>query len=55
MWKDTIGPWEERPGHYNDIWNYWSDDGIGYLEYLQVCIYFSFITMVLNLPYLIVE
>ncbi|KAL9331413.1 hypothetical protein ACSQ67_001023 [Phaseolus vulgaris] len=35
MWKDTIGPWEERPGHYNDIWNYWSDDGIGYLEYLQ--------------------
>ncbi|KAK7377981.1 hypothetical protein VNO80_03417 [Phaseolus coccineus] len=36
LWKDTIGPWEERPGHYNDIWNYWSDDGIGYLEYLQL-------------------
>ncbi|QCE06152.1 Trichome birefringence-like family [Vigna unguiculata] len=35
QWKDTIGPWEERPGHNNDIWNYWSDDGIGYLEYLQ--------------------
>ncbi|KAL2320582.1 hypothetical protein Fmac_029551 [Flemingia macrophylla] len=34
-WKDTIGAWEERPGHFNDIWNYWSDDGIGYLEYLQ--------------------
>ncbi|KAL2320583.1 hypothetical protein Fmac_029552 [Flemingia macrophylla] len=34
-WKDTTGSWEERPGHFNDIWNYWSDDGIGYLEYLQ--------------------
>ncbi|TKY62769.1 Alpha-L-arabinofuranosidase 1 [Spatholobus suberectus] len=34
-WKDTIGPWEERPGHY-DVWNYWSDDGFGYLEYLQL-------------------
>ncbi|QCD97115.1 alpha-L-arabinofuranosidase 1-like [Vigna unguiculata] len=36
QWKDTIGAWEERPGHNNDIWNYWSDDGIGYLEYLQL-------------------
>ncbi|RDY09612.1 Alpha-L-arabinofuranosidase 1, partial [Mucuna pruriens] len=35
-WKDTIGSWEERPGHFDDIWNYWSDDGIGYLEYLQL-------------------
>ncbi|CAJ1917366.1 unnamed protein product [Sphenostylis stenocarpa] len=31
-----IGPWEERPGHFNDIWNYWSEDGIGYFEYLQL-------------------
>ncbi|XP_017419650.1 alpha-L-arabinofuranosidase 1-like isoform X2 [Vigna angularis] len=36
QWKDTIGPWEERPGHFDDIWNYWSDDGIGYFEYLQL-------------------
>ncbi|ESW34006.1 hypothetical protein PHAVU_001G116200 [Phaseolus vulgaris] len=36
QWKDTIGPWEERPAHFNDIWNYWSDDGIGYFEYLQL-------------------
>ncbi|XP_020203923.2 alpha-L-arabinofuranosidase 2-like [Cajanus cajan] len=36
QWKDTVGPWEERPGHFNDIWNYWSDDGIGYFEYLQL-------------------
>ncbi|TKY62771.1 Alpha-L-arabinofuranosidase 1 [Spatholobus suberectus] len=36
QWKNTIGPWEERPGHFDDIWNYWSDDGIGYLEYLQL-------------------
>ncbi|GAB2286653.1 hypothetical protein Dimus_021049 [Dionaea muscipula] len=35
-WKDTVGPWEERPGHYGDVWNYWSDDALGYLEYLQL-------------------
>ncbi|KAG4915788.1 hypothetical protein JHK87_053345 [Glycine soja] len=34
QWKDTIGPWEERPGHLGDVWNYWSDDGIGFFEYL---------------------
>ncbi|XP_020219901.1 alpha-L-arabinofuranosidase 1 [Cajanus cajan] len=35
QWKDTIGPWEERPGHH-DMWGYWSDDGFGFLEYLQL-------------------
>ncbi|WJX69154.1 aspartate-semialdehyde dehydrogenase-like protein [Trifolium repens] len=35
-WKDTVGPWEERPGHLNDIWHYWSDDGLGYFEGLQL-------------------
>ncbi|KAH9608709.1 hypothetical protein KSS87_013904 [Heliosperma pusillum] len=35
-WKETVGPWEERPGHRGDVWNYWSDDGLGYLEYLQL-------------------
>ncbi|KAF3771789.1 Alpha-L-arabinofuranosidase 1 [Nymphaea thermarum] len=34
-WKDTIGPWEERPGHFGDVWGYWTDDGLGYLELLQ--------------------
>ncbi|XP_062197585.1 alpha-L-arabinofuranosidase 1-like isoform X2 [Phragmites australis] len=34
-WKETIGPWEERPGHYGDVWNYWTDDGLGYYELLQ--------------------
>ncbi|XP_074378950.1 alpha-L-arabinofuranosidase 1-like [Apium graveolens] len=34
-WKDTIGPWEERPGHYGDVWDYWTDDGLGHLEFLQ--------------------
>ncbi|KAG5041887.1 hypothetical protein JHK87_005802 [Glycine soja] len=34
-WKDTVGPWEERPGHYGDVWNYWSDDGFGFFEGLQ--------------------
>jgi len=33
-WKETIGPWEERPGHYGDVWNYWTDDGLGYYEFL---------------------
>jgi alpha-N-arabinofuranosidase len=37
-WRETIGPWEERPGHYGDVWKYWTDDGLGYYEFLQVCI-----------------
>lgn len=36
-WKVSIGPWEERPGHFNDVWQYWTDDGLGLFEFLQVC------------------
>ncbi|GAB4851809.1 aspartate-semialdehyde dehydrogenase-like protein [Ancistrocladus abbreviatus] len=35
-WKETVGPWEERPGHFGDIWMYWTDDGLGYFELLQL-------------------
>ncbi|KAJ8770422.1 hypothetical protein K2173_015036 [Erythroxylum novogranatense] len=35
-WKETIGPWEERPGHFGDVWIYWTDDGLGYFEFLQL-------------------
>uniref|UniRef100_A0A1D1XEK7 non-reducing end alpha-L-arabinofuranosidase n=1 Tax=Anthurium amnicola TaxID=1678845 RepID=A0A1D1XEK7_9ARAE len=35
-WKESIGPWEERPGHFNDVWLYWTDDGLGYFEFLQL-------------------
>uniref|UniRef100_A0A0D3FHU4 non-reducing end alpha-L-arabinofuranosidase n=1 Tax=Oryza barthii TaxID=65489 RepID=A0A0D3FHU4_9ORYZ len=35
-WSETIGPWEERPGHFNDVWNYWTDDGLGFFEFLQL-------------------
>ncbi|KAF1883237.1 hypothetical protein Lal_00030341 [Lupinus albus] len=35
-WKNTVGPWEERPGHLNDVWKYWTDDGFGYFEGLQL-------------------
>eukprot|EP00268_Persea_americana_P027109 TRINITY_DN2659_c0_g1_i4.p1 TRINITY_DN2659_c0_g1~~TRINITY_DN2659_c0_g1_i4.p1 ORF type:complete len:333 (-),score=60.82 TRINITY_DN2659_c0_g1_i4:477-1475(-) len=35
-WRETIGPWEERPGHFGDVWKYWTDDGLGYFEFLQV-------------------
>lgn len=35
-WKQTVGPWEERPGHWGDVWKYWTDDGIGYFEFLQL-------------------
>ncbi|KAJ0042492.1 hypothetical protein Pint_18393 [Pistacia integerrima] len=31
-----VGPWEERPGHYGDVWKYWTDDGMGYFEFLQL-------------------
>jgi len=36
-WKNTIGPIEERPGHMDDAWGYWSSDGMGLLEYLDWC------------------
>jgi alpha-N-arabinofuranosidase len=36
-WSETVGPWEERPGHFNDVWGYWTDDGLGLFEFLQVC------------------
>ncbi|KAL6523338.1 aspartate-semialdehyde dehydrogenase-like protein [Orobanche gracilis] len=35
-WKETIGPWEERTGHFGDVWHYWTDDGMGHLEFLQL-------------------
>ncbi|XP_057437861.1 alpha-L-arabinofuranosidase 1-like [Lotus japonicus] len=35
-WKESIGPWEERPGHFGDVWKYWTDDGLGYFEFLQL-------------------
>uniref|UniRef100_A0A0E0KD12 non-reducing end alpha-L-arabinofuranosidase n=1 Tax=Oryza punctata TaxID=4537 RepID=A0A0E0KD12_ORYPU len=35
-WSETIGPWEERPGHFNDVWDYWTDDGLGFFEFLQL-------------------
>ena len=34
-WEATIGPLEDRPGHW-DPWGYWSDDGFGLDEYLQM-------------------
>jgi len=35
-WKATLGPIEERAGHQNTAWGYWSTDGMGLLEYLQM-------------------
>ncbi|AYG79021.1 Extracellular exo-alpha-L-arabinofuranosidase [Streptomyces hundungensis] len=35
-WKKTIGPVEQRPGHSNSAWGYWSTDGLGLPEYLQM-------------------
>ena len=35
-WKKTIGPVEERPGHWN-LWGYNSTDGLGFHEFLQMC------------------
>ncbi|WP_447007280.1 AbfB domain-containing protein [Saccharothrix isguenensis] len=33
-WKETIGKVEDRPGHQNDAWGYWSTDQFGLLSYL---------------------
>jgi alpha-L-arabinofuranosidase len=35
-WKKTIGPTQDRPGHKSP-WGYWSNDGIGLLEFLDWC------------------
>lgn len=35
-WKTTIGDPFKRPGHWN-LWDYWSTDGLGFHEYLQLC------------------
>ncbi len=35
-WKKTIGPIEDRPGHW-DLWNYRCTDGLGMHEFLQMC------------------
>lgn len=35
-WSNTVGPVEDRPGHDNSAWGYWSTDGMGLDEYLQM-------------------
>lgn len=35
-WEQTIGPIEERPGHWNKNWGYRTSDGLGFHEYLQL-------------------
>lgn len=36
QWKRTIGPIEQRHGHMSYNWHYWSSDGLGFDEYLQL-------------------
>lgn len=36
-WETTLAPPNERPGHRNATWGYWSSDGLGFHEYLQWC------------------
>ncbi|MFZ1993719.1 MAG: LamG-like jellyroll fold domain-containing protein [Solirubrobacteraceae bacterium] len=35
-WETTVGPIQNRPGHFNSAWGYWSQDGMGLLEYLEL-------------------
>ncbi|MFI9383462.1 AbfB domain-containing protein [Kutzneria sp. NPDC052558] len=35
-WKKTVGPIENRPGHQNDAWGYWSTDQVGLKGYLDL-------------------
>jgi alpha-L-arabinofuranosidase len=35
-WSNTVGPVQNRPGHFNSAWGYWSTDGMGLDEYLQM-------------------
>ncbi len=36
-WKKTIGDISQRPGHMNDAWGYWTDDGYGVDEMFREC------------------
>lgn len=36
-WKTTIGDPADRPGHWDAPWSYWSDDYMGFHEYLLLC------------------
>ena len=36
QWKDSIGPIQQRRGTAN-LWGYWTSNGLGYHEYLQMC------------------
>lgn len=33
-WKNTVGPRQQRAGHYNTAWGYWVTDGVGLYELL---------------------
>lgn len=35
VWEETIGPIEQRPG-FPGIWDYYSSNGVGMLEYLEL-------------------
>jgi alpha-L-arabinofuranosidase len=35
QWKKTVGPIENRPGHWN-LWGYRTSDGMGFHEFLQL-------------------
>jgi len=35
-WKSTVGPPERRPGHPNANWGYWSTDGLGLFEFMEL-------------------
>ncbi|GAB4817965.1 hypothetical protein N2152v2_005011 [Parachlorella kessleri] len=35
-WKQSIGAMEARTGHLNGVWGYWSTDGLGLFEYMQL-------------------
>ncbi len=35
-WQTTVGPLTDRPGHFNSAWGYWSQDGMGLLEFLEL-------------------
>lgn len=36
QWKNSIGPIERRRGTAN-LWGYWTSNGLGFHEYLQLC------------------
>lgn len=46
-WNSTLGPLQDRPGRPG-TWGYTNTDGLGLIEYLQVCFHHCSLKFIFN-------